>query len=147
MVVIGKLRRSSSYAISCVVLAGVLMAQVRSSSGRPAMVGYSAESPNVGTQSTPTHDFGDDGVSFGTQTGAFGYTYSFVVPPGRLDLLTETGIENVDLRNIRPSMLNHCARIAERLTAYKLRRTPDDERLTFIFSLTHKPVNPSWTSS
>ncbi|MBL4632895.1 MAG: hypothetical protein JKY56_03435 [Kofleriaceae bacterium] len=44
----------------------------------------------------------------------------------RLNRLTATGIDGVDLRDIRPSMLNYCTRLAERMTAYKLRRMQEE---------------------
>ena len=53
----------------------------------------------------------------------------------RLDRLSKTGMNEVDLRDIRPSMISYCARLAERMTAYKPRRMHEDKRLALVFSL------------
>jgi TnpA family transposase len=53
----------------------------------------------------------------------------------RVERIRETEMHVVDLRDIRPSMINHCSRLAEKLTAHQLRRLPNDKRWSLVFSL------------
>ena len=53
----------------------------------------------------------------------------------RIEHVVDTGIDRADLREIRPTMINYCSRLAELMSAYKLRRLPDDKRLALLFSL------------
>lgn len=78
-----KRNATTTYTLCCAVLVGSLIAQVRPSFGRPGSV-VTNGSPSPTPPVSDIRDLGAGDMTFASSTGAFQYTYTIAVPPGRL---------------------------------------------------------------